>query len=172
VWWLYVIVVAVLLFGIYAFLTLAGFETRVLSRRTTRKAESMYPSYGDSPRKQRRYAEQHGGNRQTRAPTLAGPKTRSQSGSGYGRDGCPSAEGARRRSGRGQGKYGGPRDRLASMGECLGEAYPGAGLASARVRKSLTTWMYGPRSSTNAMCELFSKITSSAPRIPLASTAR
>ena len=60
-WWLYVIVVAVLLFGIYAFLTLAGFETRVLSRRTTRTAEDMYPNYADSRRKQRRQAGQHGG---------------------------------------------------------------------------------------------------------------
>jgi len=63
VWWLYVIVAAVLLFGVYAFLTLAGFETRVLSRRTTRTAESMYPSYADSPRRQRRYAGEHGGER-------------------------------------------------------------------------------------------------------------
>ena len=62
-WWLYVIVAAVLLFGVYAFLTLAGFETRVLSRRTTRTAESMYPSYADSPRRQRRYAGEHGGER-------------------------------------------------------------------------------------------------------------
>jgi hypothetical protein len=61
VWWLYVIVVAVLLFGIYAFLTLAGFETRVLSRRTHRTAEDMYPSYADSARKQRRAAQQRGG---------------------------------------------------------------------------------------------------------------
>jgi len=61
VWWLYVIVVAVLLFGIYAFLTLAGFETRVLSRRTSRTAEDMYPNYADSQRKQRRNADQHGG---------------------------------------------------------------------------------------------------------------
>ena len=62
-WWLYVIVAAVLLFGIYAFLTIAGFETRILSRRTTRTAESMYPGYADSPRKQRRYAKEHGGER-------------------------------------------------------------------------------------------------------------
>ena len=62
-WWLYVIVAAVLLFGVYAFLTLAGFETRVLSRRTTRTAESMYPSYADSPRRQRRNAGEHGGER-------------------------------------------------------------------------------------------------------------
>jgi len=61
VWWLYIIVAAVLLFGIYAFLVLAGFETRTLSRRTSRTAESMYSSYADSPRKQRRHAGQQGG---------------------------------------------------------------------------------------------------------------
>jgi hypothetical protein len=61
VWWEYVIVAVILLFGIYAFLVLTGFETRTLSRRTTRTAESMYPSYADSLRKQRRYARQHGG---------------------------------------------------------------------------------------------------------------
>jgi hypothetical protein len=63
VWWLYIIVAAVLLFGIYAFLVLAGFETRTLSRRTSRTAESMYPLYADSPRKQRRHAGQQGGER-------------------------------------------------------------------------------------------------------------
>jgi hypothetical protein len=61
VWWEYVVVTVVLLFGIYAFLVLAGFETRILSRRTTRTAESMYASHADSLRKQRRYARQHGG---------------------------------------------------------------------------------------------------------------
>jgi hypothetical protein len=60
VWWEYVIVAVVLLFGVYAFLVLTGFETRILSRRTTRRAESMYASYADSPRKQRRHARQHG----------------------------------------------------------------------------------------------------------------
>jgi hypothetical protein len=59
VWWEYIIVAAVLLFGIYAFLVLTGFETRVLSRRTSRTAESMYGSYADSLHEQRRYARQH-----------------------------------------------------------------------------------------------------------------
>ena len=44
-WWEYIIVAAVLLFGIYAFATLTGFETRLLSRRTSRTAESMYDNY-------------------------------------------------------------------------------------------------------------------------------
>ena len=60
-WWEYVIVAVILLFGIYAFLVLTGFETQTLSRRTTRTADGMYPSYADSLRKQRRYARQHGG---------------------------------------------------------------------------------------------------------------
>jgi hypothetical protein len=61
VWWQYIIIAAVILLGIYGFLTLTRFETRVLSRRTNRTAADMYPSYADSLRKQRRYARQHGG---------------------------------------------------------------------------------------------------------------
>jgi len=63
VWWEYIIIAAVLLLGIYAFLVFTGFETRNLSRRTTRTAESMYGNYADPVRKQRRYARQHGGER-------------------------------------------------------------------------------------------------------------
>ena len=60
-WWQYIIIAAVLVLGVYGFLTFTGFETRTLSRRTTRTAEDMYPSYADSLRKQRRSARQHGG---------------------------------------------------------------------------------------------------------------
>ncbi len=60
-WWQYIIIAAVLVLGVCGFLALTGFETRNLSRRTTRTAEDMYPSYADSLRKQRRYARQHGG---------------------------------------------------------------------------------------------------------------
>ena len=60
-WWQYIIIAAVLVLGVYGFLIFTGFETRNLSRRTTRTAEDMYPGYADSPRKQRRYARQHGG---------------------------------------------------------------------------------------------------------------
>ncbi len=60
-WWGNVLVAAVLLAGIYAFLVLTGSTTRFLSRRTDRTAESMYGDYADSPRKQRRYASKHGG---------------------------------------------------------------------------------------------------------------
>jgi hypothetical protein len=61
VWWQYIIIAAVLLLGIYGFLVFTRFETWNLSRRTTRTAEDMYPSYTDSLRKQHRYARQHGG---------------------------------------------------------------------------------------------------------------
>jgi hypothetical protein len=61
VWWQYIIIAAVILLGIYGFLTLTSFETRVLTRRTARRAEDLYPHYADSMRKQHRYAEEHGG---------------------------------------------------------------------------------------------------------------
>jgi len=61
VWWEYIIIVAVLIAGVYGFLVLTGFETRVLTRKTRRTAESMYDNYADSNRKQRRYARKRGG---------------------------------------------------------------------------------------------------------------
>jgi hypothetical protein len=60
-WWMYVIIVALLVFGAYAFLSLVGFNSWRLTRKTTRTAENLYPNYADSPRQQRRYARQHGG---------------------------------------------------------------------------------------------------------------
>jgi hypothetical protein len=63
VWWQYIIIAAVILFGIYGFLTLTKFETRVLSRRNTRRAADLYPNYADSLRKQRRNAKEDGGER-------------------------------------------------------------------------------------------------------------
>ena len=35
-WWEYIVVPGLLLFGIYAFAVLCGFETRLLTRRTSR----------------------------------------------------------------------------------------------------------------------------------------
>ena len=40
---------------------LTGFEKRFLTRKTDRRAENLYDEYADSPRKQRRFAEEHGG---------------------------------------------------------------------------------------------------------------
>ena len=53
-WWMYIIVVAILLFGIHAFLELVGALTRWMTRRSERTAESTYDSYGDSQCVQRR----------------------------------------------------------------------------------------------------------------------
>jgi hypothetical protein len=58
--WIYVIVVALLIFGVYAFLAITGVQVRWLSRRSNKTAESIYDNYGDSDRKQHRYARQHG----------------------------------------------------------------------------------------------------------------
>jgi hypothetical protein len=57
--WLDVVIVALFVVGIYSFAVLCGWQTRLLSRRTNRRAEDMYDEYAGSPRKQRRYAEQH-----------------------------------------------------------------------------------------------------------------
>ena len=59
--WLDIGIVVLFLFAGYAFLQLVGWRTRGLSRRTKRTAEDLYPQYADSPRKQRRYAREHGG---------------------------------------------------------------------------------------------------------------
>jgi hypothetical protein len=68
-WWIYVVIVLLFAFGIYAFIEIAGFRTRLLTRRTTRTAADMYDSYADSPRKQRRYAREHGGEWRDEEPT-------------------------------------------------------------------------------------------------------
>jgi hypothetical protein len=60
-WWQILIGAAVLIVVVYSFVCLAGFETRILTRRTDRTAEDMYDAYGDSARKQRKYAEHRGG---------------------------------------------------------------------------------------------------------------
>jgi hypothetical protein len=54
VWWLDIIVILLLVFGIWGFLTLIGVQTRFFTRKTTRTAESMYDEYADSPGKQPR----------------------------------------------------------------------------------------------------------------------
>jgi hypothetical protein len=48
---MYVVVVAVLAFGIYAFIQLTGFQAKWMTSKTTRTAESMYDKYADPRRK-------------------------------------------------------------------------------------------------------------------------
>jgi hypothetical protein len=61
-WWLDDIVIpALFILGIYCFVVCVGFRTRMLTRKTTRTAEDLYDRYADSPRKQQKYAKEHGG---------------------------------------------------------------------------------------------------------------
>jgi hypothetical protein len=60
-WWetvLFLIAVAVAIWG---FISMVGVRTRLLTHRTNRTAQDLYDDYADSPRKQRRYAREHGG---------------------------------------------------------------------------------------------------------------
>jgi hypothetical protein len=59
--WMDIGIVALLLFGVYAFTVLVGWERRSLTRRTMRRAEDMYGQYADSPRQQRRDARERAG---------------------------------------------------------------------------------------------------------------
>jgi len=61
VWWIYIVVVVLRAAGIYAFVEVVGFRTRLLTRKSSKTAESMYDNYADSPGKQRRYARERGG---------------------------------------------------------------------------------------------------------------
>jgi hypothetical protein len=53
-WWEYLLIAAVLLLGIYGFTVIVGFQTKNLTRRTNRTAESMYSAYAGRRRRQRR----------------------------------------------------------------------------------------------------------------------
>jgi hypothetical protein len=59
--WADIGIAALLLVGVYCFLELIGWRSRVMTRRTDRRAEDLYGQYADSPRVQRKYARRHGG---------------------------------------------------------------------------------------------------------------
>ena len=71
-----------LLAGIYCFLQLVGFRSEMLTRKTTRRAEDLYDSFADSPRQQRRYAREHGGEWTDEPATSRDPSPHSREGSG------------------------------------------------------------------------------------------
>jgi type II secretory pathway component PulL len=48
-WWQYLIMAVVVIVVVYGFVSLTGFQTRRLTRKTDRTAEDMYDSYADSP---------------------------------------------------------------------------------------------------------------------------
>ena len=57
-WWMDVIVAILLIVGVYGLLVLTGFEKRVLTRKTSRTAESIYANYADSAGKRPSRARQ------------------------------------------------------------------------------------------------------------------
>jgi hypothetical protein len=56
VWWMYIVVIVMIACGVYGFARLVTFQTRAMTRKTSRRAEDLYDSYADSPRKRRRKA--------------------------------------------------------------------------------------------------------------------
>ena len=60
-WWQILIGVAVLIIVGYAIFVLVRFQTGILTRKTDRTAADMYDSYADPLRKQRKYAQERGG---------------------------------------------------------------------------------------------------------------
>ena len=55
-WWVDIVVVLLFLFGIYGFVTLAGFNTRRLASKTDRRAEDLYDQYGYHQRRRHRHS--------------------------------------------------------------------------------------------------------------------
>lgn len=60
-WWEALLFFAAVILAIWGFVSIVGFRTRTLTRRTDRTAQDMYDEFADSPRKQQRYARRHGG---------------------------------------------------------------------------------------------------------------
>jgi hypothetical protein len=53
-WWMNIIVVALLALGIFGFVSLVRLLTRRMTSETTRRTEDMYDQYADSPHKRHR----------------------------------------------------------------------------------------------------------------------
>lgn len=60
-WWETVLFLIAVGVAIWGFISMVGVRTRFLTRRTTRTAQDLYADHADSPREQRRYAREHGG---------------------------------------------------------------------------------------------------------------
>lgn len=59
-WWGTVLFVAAVVLAIWGFLSIVGFRTRSLTRKTDRRAEDMYQNYAGPARGQHRFAHDHG----------------------------------------------------------------------------------------------------------------
>ena len=60
-WWEAILFFAAVILAIWGFVSMVGFRTRFLTRRTDRTAQDMYGEFAVSPRKQRRDARHQGG---------------------------------------------------------------------------------------------------------------
>lgn len=78
--WADIGIAALLLVGVYCFLRLLGWRTGMMTRRSNRRAEDLYEGFADSPRQQRRYAKEHGGEWRDDPSTWPDPSLRSPSG--------------------------------------------------------------------------------------------
>ena len=63
-WWVDIVVPALMIIGVYCFLSLVGVRARLLTRKTDRTADSMYSNYAELNRKQRKAAMERDGQRQ------------------------------------------------------------------------------------------------------------
>jgi len=60
-WWQYLIAAVVVILAVWGFITVVKLQTHRLSDKTDNTAEDVYDRYGDSLDKQRRYAQERGG---------------------------------------------------------------------------------------------------------------
>jgi hypothetical protein len=60
-WWQYLIAAAVVIIAVWGFVSMVKLQTRRLSDRTGNTAEDIYDRSADSLRKQRKYAQDRGG---------------------------------------------------------------------------------------------------------------
>jgi hypothetical protein len=59
-WWGTVLFLAAVVLAIWGFLSIVGFRTRTLTRKTDRRAEDLYANYADPGRGRHRYLYAHG----------------------------------------------------------------------------------------------------------------
>ena len=59
-WWGTVLFLAAVVLAIWGFMSIVGFRTRTLTRKTDRRAEDLYPNYADLRRGPHRYLHVHG----------------------------------------------------------------------------------------------------------------
>ena len=60
-WWQYLIAAVVVILAVWGFISVVKLQTHRLSDKTDNTAEDVYDRYGDSLDKQRRYAQERGG---------------------------------------------------------------------------------------------------------------